>query len=123
MHPRSGGAILPLPARKGIGQALLECATWQIFHHEERDAILLAKIKYFDNIRVVEFSKRLGFALEAFQDALERSRGELVNPDNLDCHIPFKASIVGLIHCCHTAFAELFEDFGNVPKIGQLRNS
>jgi hypothetical protein len=54
--------------------------------------------------------KRFGFALEAFEDTLDLSGGEILTADDLQSHVTLEASVEGFVDRRHAALTELFEN-------------
>jgi hypothetical protein len=64
----------------------------------------------FDNVGVGETRQGLCLALEALEHVFKDSRGELVNPNELDGNIAVKACVKCFIDGSHPAFSEAFKN-------------
>ena len=78
------------------------------FEHERRLAILLLETVDGRDVRVVQRSQDLGFALEPRE---ARRIGRHRRRQDLDRYVTFELAVSGAIDLAHSAFADFRDDF------------
>ena len=86
---------------------MLQGRAIEIFHGDERSAVLLANVVNRADVGVVQGGSRLRLALETGQS--QRIAGHFVW-EELECDKTVKASVFGFVHDTHAATAKFFED-------------
>ncbi len=97
-----------LHRQRTFEQPLRQRLTFQIFHHQIINSVLVTSVVQCADVRMVQAGDRLCFALEALAQfsAVGEMSGKNLNGDN-----SIEAGITGFINLAHSARTDSGEDF------------
>lgn len=90
-----------------VAEQLPEVDAVNKFHEEIKQAVALAELVERDDVRMIEFRKRTGFARETFG----KGRAASLRRQDFQGHDAVQLFLASFIDRAHTALTDKFEDF------------